>query len=330
MVRPTACIWLLCLSYPPSVCARQAPALRTPPPLPADTSAYEKGPPRFDILLQVRADFPRTGTENSSFFLRKAELGVKGHIGAHTDFSLELDPVRSGDPFRRTYIRLSHLPFLHFKLGLEKAPIGLEELLPTASQPFVDRSAVSDRFAAAEELGVHLESRSTRWLFQFSVTNGGRRLLRDDNEAKDFSGRVVWAPFEWLSAGVATLQGKRGPDSDQWDRYNAELKLGTVSRGFQTEVYRARDVGVWSTAFYAASFWDFALRAGQPVRLQPVARYEQVSRGDNARDEELSLLTMGMSVLFQGHASKLQLNYLVDLRRGFEEDALRVQWQVEF
>ena len=156
---------------------------------------------------------------------------MKGHIGPHTDFSLELDPVKSGDPFRRTYIRLSYLPRLHVKLGLEKAPIGLEELLSTASLPFVDRSEVNDRFAAAEELGVHLESRWDQWLLQFSVTNGGRRLLRDDTDAKDFSGRIVWAPVAWVSAGVATLQGEHGPNSEQWDRYNAELKLDTICYG---------------------------------------------------------------------------------------------------
>ncbi len=29
-------------------------------------------------------------------------------------------------------------------------------------------------------------------------------------------------------------------------------------------------------------------------------------------------------------ASKFQLNYLKDLRGGFNEDVLRVEWQVEF
>ena len=255
---------------------------------------------------------------------------MKGHIADYTDFSLELDPVKPNDPFRRTYIRLSYIPRLHMKFGLEKAPIGLEELLSTARLPFVDRSEVNDRFAAAEEVGVHLESRWDHWLFQFAVTNGGRRLLRDDNDAKDVSGRIVWAPTRWLSVGAAALQGKRGPNSEERDRYNIEFKLGSMLRGFQSEVYRAKDIGVWSTAFYTAAFWNFPVRAGRPIHLQPVARYEYVGRSDDLRAEELSLLTVGVSVLLEGHASKFQLNYLKDLRGGFSEDVLRVQWQVEF
>ncbi len=152
-----------------------------------------------------------------TFILRKAELGVKGHIAPHVDFSLELDPVRSNDPFCRTYIRLSHWDRLHVKLGLEKAPIGLEELTPTAQLPFVDRSQVSDRFAAAEELGVHFESRWERGLFQFALTNGGRRLLRDDYKQKDLTARAVWALRPWLSMGVANLAGEERTPAGQAD-----------------------------------------------------------------------------------------------------------------
>jgi hypothetical protein len=35
-------------------------------------------------------------------------------------------------------------------VGLEKAPIGIEELTANGQIPFVDRSEVTDRFAAAE------------------------------------------------------------------------------------------------------------------------------------------------------------------------------------
>jgi hypothetical protein len=32
---------------------------------------------------------------NSTFFLRKAEVGVKGHVARHIDFALELDPAQA-------------------------------------------------------------------------------------------------------------------------------------------------------------------------------------------------------------------------------------------
>jgi hypothetical protein len=86
---------------------------------PSQPEAYTKRPPRFDILIHSRSDFVADTLKNDTFFLRKAEIGVKGHVAPYVDFSLELDPVRPTDPFRRTYIRLSRLSWLHVKFGLE-------------------------------------------------------------------------------------------------------------------------------------------------------------------------------------------------------------------
>ena len=310
---------------------QRAPAMNTPPMLPPSRpEAFQKTPPRFDVLMQVRGDFFPNTARNHTLFLRKAEVGLKGHITPHVDFSLELDPVRPNDPYRRTYLRLSHFERLHLKLGLEKAPIGLDELTPTGQLPFVDRSEVSDRFAAAEELGVHLESHWERWLFQFAVTNGGRRLLRDDNRSKDATARAVWAPQPWFSLGLAALRGSAGAEGRNRDRYNAELKIGSNLSGFQSEFYRAQDGEIWSTAYYSAGYWAFPVRSSWLTHIQPVIRYEQISRSDRVNENELKLLTAGFSLLFNEHRSKFQVNYLKDLLTGTRKDEFRTQYQVEF
>lgn len=307
-----------------------SPALNTPPRLPASRAdAFVKTPPRVDVLIQARATAFRDEAKTDTFRLRKAELGIKGHIAPRADFSLELDPVRPDDPFRRTYLRLVAHDRLHIKAGLEKAPIGLEELLPTAQIPFVDRSEVSDRFAAAEELGIHLESRWPRWQFQFAVTNGGRRLLLDDNSNKALTTRVVWAPEGWLSLGSGIMVGDTGRDARPRDRYNAELKIGSNLTGAQAEFFRARDGAVWSSAYYASAYW-LARAAADGFGVQPALRYEQIDRGDRNRAQERRLVTFGVNLLLPGHQSKLQVNYLKDLHTAGVNDELRAQYQVEF
>lgn len=308
----------------------QAPALQVPPPLPLDSASYGVSGLRIGILLQVRADRPDAADEVSSFFMRKAEVGFKARVNDQTHVSIELDPVNPDDPFRRTYLRLSHLPRLHVKVGMEKAPVGLEELLSSANQPLVDRSQVTDRFAAAEEVGVHLESRWDRWLFQLSVTNGGRRLLRDDNERKDLSARVVWAPNDWMSVGLAGLEGKAGPDERDRTRLNAEIKIGSTDSGFQAEYYHADDADVRSAASYASLFRTSSLDSMGRMQIQPAIRYEHVERSDDDAENEMRLLTLGLGVLLDGNRSKFQVNYLVDLRAGLNTGGLRVQYQVEF
>jgi len=309
----------------------QAPALHTPSRLPSSVpEAYQKNPPRFDLLIQTRADFPADTSRNDTFSLRKAEIGVKGNIAPHVDFSLEFETTQPDNPVRRTYLRLSHLPWLHLKLGMEKSPIGLNELSSTAQLPFVDRSEVSDRFSAAEELGVHLESHWPKWLFQLSLTNGGRRLLRDNNKTKDVTARAVWAPLEWLSLGTAILQGKAESEGSQHDRYNLELKLGTNLSGFQSEFYRARDGELLSSAFYLAGHWAFPVRSEWVTHIQPVLRYEHIGQSDRDRLDQLKLLTVGLSLLLNEHRSKFQINYLKDFDTGRLKDELRAQYQVEF
>lgn len=307
-----------------------APALNTPPMLPLREDGFKKAPPRLDVLLQVRGDFFADTTRFDTFFLRKAEVGLKGQISRNVDFVMELDLVRPNDPYRRTYIRFTHFRRLFLKLGLEKAPIGLEELTSTAQIPFVDRSEVTDRFAAAEELGAHFESHWDRWLLQFSVTNGGRRLLRDDNKRKDVSARVVFAPYRNVSLGIATLRGRTGPNSLLRDRYNAEFKIGTNLTGFQSEFFRARDDSTWSSAFYTSLFWAIPVHQSWLTHVQPVFRYEFIGRSDRNPLEEVRLATFGFSFLFDGNRSKFQVNYLKDLHTGSRRDALRAQYQVEF
>jgi hypothetical protein len=64
--------------------------------------------------------------------------------------------------------------------------------------------------------------------------------------------------------------------------------------------------------------------------IQPVLRYEHLDRRDGVAADELRPLTVGASLLLDGHGSKLQVNYLWDLRSGFDRNELRVQYQADF
>jgi hypothetical protein len=308
----------------------QAPAIMAPSPLPTDSASYGATGIVFGVLLQTRLEVPEDASSPSSFFLRKAELGMRARVAPATHLSLEVELTTPESPLRRTYVRLSQIERLHLKLGMEKAPLGLDELLSTARVPFVDRSEVSDRFSAAEEMGAHLESRWDRWTFQLSVTNGGRRLIRDDNDRKDVWGRIVWAPHPDLSIGIAALDGRAGMEEVGRRRYNAELRFGAGDRAVQTEYFRAEDGGVTSNAYYVAGFYDLDPERPGGTRLQPAARYERITRSDDLADEELSLLTVGTSLLFDGHRSKLQINYLWVLEDGGPPGGVRAQYQVAF
>lgn len=169
-------------------------------------------------------------------------------------------------------------------------------------------------------------------MFQASVTNGGRRLLRDDNRHKDFTARAVWAAHEKLSVGVSALRGRAGPDAQDRIRYNVEAKYGADNlQGAQTEYYRAKDGEIWSDAFYVAAFWAKPVSSAWLTHVQPVARYEYIDRSHDNPLNELRVVTLGVSLLFQEQRAKLQMNWLTDVRRNSpRKDELRAQYTVEF
>jgi len=314
----------------------RAPGLNSPPKLPASKKEnFAKIAPRVDVLMQGGYYHFEDSAQNSTFLLRKAEIGFKGHISSFVDYCVELDFARAPnfDPYRRTYVRFSHWPRLHLKAGLEKAPIGIDELTSNGQVAFVQRAEVTDRFSSAEELGIFAESNWDRWMFQASLTNGGRRLYRDDNKRKDFTARAVWAPLGNLSFGFATVQGEAGAARADKIRYQGEVRYGAnLSQGATAEYYRAKDGTVWSDGFYIAGYWAFPLRSGGWLtHFQPVARYESIERDDNDRTRELELMTLGFSLFLADYKSKLQLNWLHDFRGDrFRKDEIRTLFSVEY
>jgi hypothetical protein len=216
---------------------------------------------------------------------------------------------------------------------MEKAPIGIEELTSSGQIPFVQRGEVTDRFTSAEELGIFAESNWDQWMFQASLTNGGRRLYRDDNKRKDLTARAVWAPLSNLSFGFATVQGEAGAARADKIRYQGEVRYGAnLSQGATAEYYRAKDGAVWSDGFYVAGYWAFPLKGGGWLtHIQPVARYESIERDDHDLTRELKLGTLGFSLFLADYKSKLQFNWLHDLRSDrLRKDEIRTLFTVEF
>jgi hypothetical protein len=315
--------------------AAKPPAMNAPPKLPAsDPENYKKTPPRVDVLLQARYEHFEDPARISTFSLRKGEIGLKGNIAQGVDFCLEVDLARTttNDPYRRTYIRFSQFKHLHLKVGQEKAPIGLEELTSNSQIAFVERAEVTDRFAASEEMGIFTESNWSHFMVQTSVTNGGRRLYRDDNRNKNLTARVVWGPTPKWSFGAATMQGKVGTQSLDRLRYALEAKYGTNNiQGAQAEFFRAKDGTVWSTAYYAQAYWAKPMNRSWITHVMPAVRYEHIDRDDHARLLELDQVTLGIGFLFRENKSKLQFDWLKDVRSDTpRKPVFRAQYTVEF
>lgn len=294
--------------------------------------------PQIEILFQVRTNlFENKEAGNTSTYLRKAEIGFSGRINRWMDFKIELDPARPNDPFRRTFIRFTPSEFVDIRYGQEKAPIGMEELMRTSRIPFVDRSAVNDRFAPAEELGMIVYLGSEPVQLGVAITDGrGRQTTanqRDDNTFKDVTGRLAYRPREWIELGGARMDGRTGSDEQKRNRTNLSLRLGDPDnlQFVYGEYYRAVDGAVTSDAYHAAA--GKGIRIHHPLLewIVPAVRFEQITQDGPAHLlDELSLLTVGINLWFTNYGAKIQINYVKDIKTDGLKDHWRFQYQIRF
>ncbi|MEC4682036.1 MAG: porin [Nitrospirota bacterium] len=241
--------------------------------------------PNIEILFLTRTDlFENTEFKHSSTFLRKIEIGFSARINDWIGFRVEVDPVKPNDPFRRTFIQFTPHKYVDLRVGQEKAPLGMEELMRTSRVPFADRSDVSDRFAPAEELGVVAYLGNDRLKLGFSVTDGRKRQKiesqRDDNDLKDFTGRLAFKPLNWVELGIARMDGRVGTDKLERNRTNISFRLGDRNNinFLYGEYFNAEDGEVESDAFHVAAGKGFKLNNPYIDTIVPAFRYEKLTQ----------------------------------------------------
>jgi hypothetical protein len=290
----------------------------------------------IEILSLFRTDiFRNPSYKFSSTYLRKIEIAFNGRVNDWIDLKVELDPVKPNDPFRKVYARFTPYKYLDVRVGQEKAPLGMEELMRTSRVPFADRSDVSDRYAPAEELGIILYVGSDQYKFGFSLTDGHRRqkieTQRDDNNFKDVTASFCYKPTDWIELGVARIDSRTGAAENTRQRTNVSFKLGdkdnfTFAYG---EYFRAKDGPVISDAFH--------LNAGMGVKVDnpyleavvPAVRYEQAKQsGPSNLLDELDQVTVGVNFWLKQYSARVTVNYVKDLNNSGLRDQWRLLYQI--
>ncbi len=294
--------------------------------------------PNIEVLFLTRTDlFKDTDFKHSSTFLRKVEIGFSGKINDLIGFRVEVDPVKPNDPFRRTFIQFTPHKYIDLRVGQEKAPLGMEELMRTSRVPFADRSDVSDRFAPAEELGVVAYLGNDKLKLGFSVTDGRKRQKtenqRDNNDFKDITERLVFKPVNWVELGFARMDGRVGPDKLERNRTNISFRLGDRNNinFLYGEYFNAKDGEVESDAFHVAAGKGFKLNNPYIDTIVPAFRYEKLTQeGPPELLDELKQITFGLNFWLQRYDAKVVVNYLKDLKSNGFKDQWRFLYQVSF
>ena len=312
----------------------------------------------------------------ATWCFRRARLGLTGTIPY--DFSYyviaEFSSFQNGPYVLDAFISYNRFkPWFKVSMGQFKKPFGLE--LSTGCQDLytINRSKVVEELTAPDrDLGIMLSGTSgSKKIFglekeniiswYLSLTNGTGKNVFDGDLSKDLVGRVVIAPFDWLSIGGSYMTGKKkNPDvtvkeKDEKMRYGADIQLKKYNFILQAEYVYGQDKGskligggCGSTPELVAGNFEsngyFAQLMYQTKwKIMPVIKYEYYDPDMTLENFDhnafsVSTTTFGLNY-YANDWTRLQINYLYKSETSssselinyneFPNDMIQVQLQVK-
>ncbi len=209
----------------PAVVSAQAPPAQEPPPTPPPFTAgwqdgfvvqSANGDYRLVLGLTAQMDgrfslddpLPITNT----FTIRKARPTLSGRVAKYFDFKLMPDFGAGQAVILDAYFDIRFSPKFRVRTGKDKTPVGYELLQGDAFLLFPERSLASG-LVPNRDVGVQVQGDlSPRLFYAAGIFNGvldGVNSVTDldNNNRKDFAGRVVWQPFRSTTTPAGALNG---------------------------------------------------------------------------------------------------------------------------
>ena len=313
--------------------------------------------PEFRMALNGKNADGSSKNENS-FYFRRARLGVTGIIPY--DFSYyamaEFSSFQNGPYLLDAFVTYNRFkPWFKISMGQFKKPFGLE-LGATGCQDLytINRSRVINELTSPDrDLGVMISGstgakkffgleKENVFSYTISVTNGTGKNVKDNDQAKDFIGRLVIAPYDWISLGGSYHSGKqKNPDPtvtamDERMRYGFDVTLKKYNFILQSEYVFGQDKGSKLVSGgcsstpelvignFKSSGYFAQLMYTTKFKVMPLAKYETYDSDMNKEDYDhtafrQSTLTFGLNY-YANDWVRLQLNYLYNIETSSSTD----------
>jgi phosphate-selective porin OprO and OprP len=242
----------------------------------------------FGGLIQGDGRFFTSGSDknvSSTFYLNRVRPILSGTVWKYYDFNITPDFGQGKVTLQDAWLDVAYFPQSIFQVGKFKAPVDLERLQSDRDLEFSERSEITNLVPNRDTGGmIHGDLFDKRVLYQLAFMNGVPNNTAadpttdiDNNDGKDFYGRIFLTPFktsenEWLKGLGAGIGGGYGDE-----------------RGSTTSVYKTYGQSTWFS--YNSGVTASGLRA----HLDPQLYYYWRSFGlmaEYAQDEHsLNLFT---------------------------------------
>ncbi|MBN2747038.1 MAG: hypothetical protein JXR34_09960 [Bacteroidales bacterium] len=322
--------------------------------------------------------------EPSSFYFRRARLGVSGSIPY--DFSYyviaEFSPSLGGPYILDAFVTYKRwAPYLKISFGQFKGAFGLELQTPCHGLYTINRSRVVNELASPfRDFGVMLLGSTGEkeifgmdhgdiFSYMLTLTNGNGQNVYDDNTDKEFTGRLVFSPFEDIKIGGSMRYGRPNsitagnPDGKKL-RYGFDLSAKKKGFFLQGEYIYGYDEGTSMVGggcgstptpvngeFYKGGYW-VALQYEISPAFHPIIKYQVYNTDGKTFVGEVSTpmefqsqkeYILGFNYYFNDY-TRFQANYVIyedsylsygkgsfkSFGSGFFKSYLMLQAQVKF
>ena len=274
-------------------------------------------------LVQARYQgFEQKGV-NNAFDLHRARLDAKGNITdqwsyeVYTEFAASVKLIDA-------YTAYKFADYLKFTVGQFKLPFSNENLVADSQLEFIDRSQGVEALVSrskdvignsnGRDIGAQLSGAfakiDDRYLFDyaFGIFNGaGYNVTTDNNNHKDFSGRLVIHPVKNLDFGGSIYRGEGIPTgstvSQTRNRYGFDGKYVIGALSLNAEYIHGTDAAVQRQGWFG--------QVGYYVipQIQLVARYDTYDPNSVITTDRSTIYAGGVNFIFNKW-TKLAVDYL--------------------
>ena len=219
----------------------------------------------FGGIIQGDGRFFTSGADKdggSTFFLNRVRPILTGSVAKYYNFNITPDFGQGRVTLQDAYLNITYFDYASLRTGKFKAPLDLERLQSDRDLEFSERSEIQN-LVPNRDTGADLHGRLLNGLvfYDAALMNGVPNNTAadttdlDNNDGKDFVGRIFTTPFElsenrWLKGLGFGFGGSYGDE-----------------RGTTTSIYRTYGMSTWFT--YNGGVTASGLRA----RIEPQAYY---------------------------------------------------------
>ena len=289
-------------------------------------------------LVQFRYQGFEQASVNNAFDLHRARLIIQGNVTDNWSYYTQTELGGTGVKLIDAYTAYKVADYLKFTAGQFKIPFSLESLTPDAQLEFIDRSQMVEALAGrskdvignqqGRDIGAQISGSFVKlndlYLFDYTlgVFNGaGYDVTTDNNNRKDFGGRLGIHPIKNLDFGADLYKGKGiaalpvgNTISQTRDRYGFDGRYVLGALSLNAEYDHGTDGAVKRDGWFA--------QAGYYIipQIQLVARYDTYDPDKTKTTDRAKIYAGGVNFVFNKY-TKLAVDYL-DKR---EETATQVK-----